>query len=227
MILGLVRWLQPVHGYDVRRELMSWNVGQWADVQAGSVYHALKKLTSEGMLAEVATEQVGARPTRTTYRVTPKGEVEFRDLLRKYGWEQHPTVDPFMAAVAFLPAFTRREAVVVFRHRGRTARAKAIGMRDMLAEGAGFRTEKPDHVAWMFELECERAEVEAAWCDRVADRIERGEGISAGDGVGDGGVEGGAVYGGGEGGDARGGEDGEQAMARRWREVLGSPGEVE
>ena len=24
MILGLVRWMQPVHGYDVRRELLSW-----------------------------------------------------------------------------------------------------------------------------------------------------------------------------------------------------------
>jgi DNA-binding PadR family transcriptional regulator len=24
MILGLVRWMQPVHGYDVKRELESW-----------------------------------------------------------------------------------------------------------------------------------------------------------------------------------------------------------
>ena len=79
MILGLVRWMQPVHGYDVRRELLSWNADKWANVQPGSIYHALRKLTDEGLLRAVATEQVGARPARTTYEVTPKGERGVRD----------------------------------------------------------------------------------------------------------------------------------------------------
>jgi hypothetical protein len=30
MILGLVKWMQPVHGYDVRRELLSWQAEDWA-----------------------------------------------------------------------------------------------------------------------------------------------------------------------------------------------------
>src|SRR5437899_3730180 len=77
LILGLVKWLQPVHGYDVRRELLSWNVDEWANIAPGSIYHALRKLTEEGLLEEVATEQVGARPARTTYRVTPAGDDEF------------------------------------------------------------------------------------------------------------------------------------------------------
>src|SRR5688500_11438635 len=58
MILGVVRWLQPVHGYDVRRELLSWQVEDWASIAPGSIYHALRKLTDEGLLEEVATEQV-------------------------------------------------------------------------------------------------------------------------------------------------------------------------
>ena len=61
MILGLVKWMQPVHGYDVRRELLSWSADKWANVQPGSIYHALRKLTEEGLLRAVATEQVGAR----------------------------------------------------------------------------------------------------------------------------------------------------------------------
>ena len=72
MILGLVRWMQPVHGYDVRRELLSWSADEWANVAPGSIYHALRKLAEEGLLEEVATEQVGARPARTTYRITPR-----------------------------------------------------------------------------------------------------------------------------------------------------------
>ena len=34
MILGLVQWMQPVHGYDVRRELLSWSADKWANVAA-------------------------------------------------------------------------------------------------------------------------------------------------------------------------------------------------
>ncbi len=84
MILGLVKWMQPVHGYDVRRELLSWHADKWANVAPGSIYHALRKLTEEGLLEEVATEQVGARPARTTYRLTPLGDEEFERLRSRY-----------------------------------------------------------------------------------------------------------------------------------------------
>ena len=32
MVLGVVRILQPVHGYDVRRELLSWNAENWGHI---------------------------------------------------------------------------------------------------------------------------------------------------------------------------------------------------
>lgn len=67
MILGPVQWMQPVHGYDVRRELLSWKADKWVNVQPGSIYHALREVTEEGLLREVTTEQVDARPARTTY----------------------------------------------------------------------------------------------------------------------------------------------------------------
>jgi hypothetical protein len=71
MVLGLVQWLAPVHGYDVRRELLSWRADEWGNVQPGSIYHALRKMAEEGLLTEVGTERVGARPARTTYGITP------------------------------------------------------------------------------------------------------------------------------------------------------------
>ena len=125
MILGLVRWMQPVHGYDVRRELLSWNADEWANVQPGSIYHALRKLTEEGLLREVATEQVGARPARTTYEVTAKGVDEFDSLLRDMWWRLHTPSDPFAAAFSFLPALPREEAVAALRNRAQLLRAGA------------------------------------------------------------------------------------------------------
>jgi DNA-binding PadR family transcriptional regulator len=183
MILGLVRGLQPVHGYDVRRELLSWRADEWANVAPGSIYHALRKLTEEGALEEVATEQVGARPARTTYRVTPKGDREFQELLRRYWWEPQVAVDPFLAALSFLPDLPRREAVAALRNRARLLEAQLAGTRGELDPeiAATWLADKPVHVAWMFQLGYARATAEAEWCRRIADRIEAGEGAHAGE----------------------------------------------
>ena len=66
--------------------LLSWSADKWANVQPGSIYHALRKLTEEELLREVATEQVGARPARTTYEITDRGKAEFQSLLRGNWW---------------------------------------------------------------------------------------------------------------------------------------------
>jgi DNA-binding PadR family transcriptional regulator len=182
MILGLVKWLQPVHGYDVRRELMSWQVDRWANIQPGSIYHALRRMTEEGLLAEVATEQIGARPARTTYRMTPAGDREFEELLREYWWEHKDGVDPFAAAFSLLPALPRREAVAALRNRARLLEGWIAQTRHVLeAARPECADEKPVHVTWIFELGTARAEVEIAWCLRIADRIEAGEGSHVSD----------------------------------------------
>ncbi|MEU8070395.1 MULTISPECIES: PadR family transcriptional regulator [unclassified Micromonospora] len=173
MILGLVRWMQPVHGYDVRRELLSWSADKWANVQPGSIYHALRKLTDEGLLRTVSVEQVGARPARTTYEVTPKGEDEFETLLRAQWWQVHESPDPFVAAFSFLPAMPREEAAAALRNRANLLRAGVESMRASL-DSDWVRTRKPVHVGWMFELWLARAEAETAWCERIAERIESG-----------------------------------------------------
>ncbi|MET7749832.1 PadR family transcriptional regulator [Micromonospora sp. NPDC005367] len=173
MILGLVRWMQPVHGYDVRRELLSWSADKWANVQPGSIYHALRKLTEEGLLRTVATEQVGGRPARTTYEITEKGQEEFESLLRGLWWQVNEPTDPFAAAFSFLPALPRDEAAAALRNRAILLRAGMAWMRTSL-ESDWLRDTKPVHVGWMFELWTARAEVEAAWCERIAERLDSG-----------------------------------------------------
>ncbi|MEV1285823.1 PadR family transcriptional regulator [Micromonospora sp. NPDC049679] len=173
MILGLVRWMQPVHGYDVRRELLSWSADKWANVQPGSIYHALRKLTEEGLLREVATEQVGARPARTTYEVTPKGEDEFQNLLRGYWWDVSEVADPFFAAFSFLPALPREEASAALRNRAQLLRAGIESLRSAMDSG-WMKQGKPTHVAWMWQLSIARAEGEIAWCERIAGLIDAG-----------------------------------------------------
>ncbi|WP_433056431.1 PadR family transcriptional regulator [Dactylosporangium sp. CS-033363] len=174
MILGLVHYLQPVHGYDIRKELSSWNVESWANVQPGSIYHALRKMSEEGLLAEVATEQVGNRPARTVYRMTPAGAAEYQTLLRRYWWEYQEPTDPFLAAFAFLPHLPRSEAVGALRARARLLEGWVATYRD---NGDKWMDNKPVHVGWQFELTMARCEAEARWCHDIAARIEAGEGV--------------------------------------------------
>ena len=172
MILGLVQWMQPVHGYDVRRELLSWSADKWANVQPGSVYHALRKLAEEELLREVATEQVGARPARTTYEITEKGAEEFQSLLRGYWWNLTATTDPFMAAFSFLPALPREESSAALRNRATQLTAGVEQLRAAL--DADWAKKKPAFVSWMWELGIARTEAEIAWCTRIAALIESG-----------------------------------------------------
>lgn len=171
MILGVVRRLQPVHGYDVRRELLRWGADKWANVQPGSIYHALRKLTEEGLLRAVATEQVGARPARVTYQTTPRGDDEFEALLRDLWWQLRPVPDPFAAAFAFLPALPRAEAAAALRNRARLLRANNCAMSTVVESA---RTTKPLPAVWQAELQIARAEVEIEWCERIADLVEAG-----------------------------------------------------
>jgi DNA-binding PadR family transcriptional regulator len=172
MILGLVQWMQPVHGYDVRRELLSWSADKWANVQPGSIYHALRKLTDEELLREVAKEQVGARPARTTYEITEKGGAEFQSLLRGNWWSVATPPDPFLAAFSFLPALPRAEAVAALRNRANQLEVGNSQLRAALS--ADWAQQKPAFVSWMWELTMERAAAEIRWCERIAGLIESG-----------------------------------------------------
>jgi DNA-binding PadR family transcriptional regulator len=74
LLLGAVRIFQPVHGYLIRRELLSWQVEEWAHVKPGSIYSGLRTLVSHGLLAELPGDPV-------SYQLTPDGELEFRRSL--------------------------------------------------------------------------------------------------------------------------------------------------
>jgi DNA-binding PadR family transcriptional regulator len=173
MILGLVQWMQPVHGYDVRRELLSWSADKWANIQPGSIYHALRKLSEEGLLREVGTEQVGGRPARTRYEMTEKGESEFQSLLRDRWWNITPVADPFMAAFSFLGVVPREEATAALRNRAVQLRAGVTQLETAMA--SDWLDKKPAYVSWMWERAIVMAEAEIVWCERTAKRIESGE----------------------------------------------------
>jgi DNA-binding PadR family transcriptional regulator len=174
LILGALRFMQPAHGYSIRRELESWRAEEWANIAYGSIYFALNKMAEEGLVTVSETDQVGKRPARTTYVITDQGEIEFQRLLREYWWEYKPITDPFMVAGSFMDQLPREELLAALRHHASLARLAAEGM----LHARNFADEndyKPRHVEVVLRLAVARIQAEIGWSEEVIAMIERGE----------------------------------------------------
>jgi DNA-binding PadR family transcriptional regulator len=112
LVLGVLRIFQPTHGYHVRSELLSWGVDDWARINPGSIYNALRTLERSQLVERVDSSQEGNRPARTTYELTRDGEVEFFGLLRSALWsldEYDPST--LQAGLSFVNWLTRYEVI--------------------------------------------------------------------------------------------------------------------
>jgi DNA-binding PadR family transcriptional regulator len=175
VVLGAVRVFQPVHGYFLRRELMSRQVDEWANINPGSIYNALRALTREGYLEEVDTGSDSGRAARTTYQLTTAGETEFMTLLRGALWEvERFDPQPIMASLSFMGALTRQEAIDAFEHRITQIDAMVLATARSV-ERAGTRSTTPDFVAEMFDLTVGRLRSEQDWARGLVKRLRDGE----------------------------------------------------
>jgi DNA-binding PadR family transcriptional regulator len=171
LILGAVRIFQPTHGYFVRRELGTWQAAEWAHLNPGSVYNALRGLSKEGMLVEEPAEP-GEPGSRTRYRLTVDGEQEFLRLVREGLWELHPYEPSWLlAGMSFWGALSRDEVLAALEARRAllTARISGTGfaVQGMPETAAGT----PDHVVEMFHIHLGQLRAELDWTHAVSDRI--------------------------------------------------------
>jgi DNA-binding PadR family transcriptional regulator len=167
LLLGAVRIFQPVHGYLLRRELLSWQVEDWAHVKPGSIYSGLRTLTAHGLLQELAGDPVA-------YRLTPDGEVEYRRLL-DLALRQPESADPsrLLAGLCFITTLPREEAREALRARALLLEAASSGT------AAGLRAMQtsrlaPASTAELFHVIGSWLDGERAWVRDVCARIDAG-----------------------------------------------------
>jgi DNA-binding PadR family transcriptional regulator len=168
LVLGAVRIFQPVHGYFLRRELLTWRADQWAALNPGSVYNALKTLTKDGFLEEVEGE-------RTSYRLTVDGELEFQVLLREALWSVEPhEPSRLLAGLAFMLSLTREEVIAALESRIAQIEAAQKATPFTIASFQGDPN-KPAHVAEHLRLTDARMQGEASWARALVERLRAGE----------------------------------------------------
>lgn len=175
LVLGVVRMYGTAHGYQVRRELLTWSADKWANVAPGSIYHALKKMATEKLLEVASTEAHPGGPDRTAYRLTPDGETEFQVLLARYLAESDDSAQGsfrLAAAVTFLPALPREKALSLLRHRLTQVVGHRATAQDMLENGTSWG--QPEHVEELYRLWLGAVAAQEEWLRGLVARLESG-----------------------------------------------------
>lgn len=183
VVLGAVKQFQPVHGYFLRRELMTWHVDEWAHIQPGSIYNALRALEVDGYIAESGTEAEGKRPARTTYRITPAGEVELQRMLRENLWNVAAfDTQAIMTVASFMFVLSRQEVIAGLEHR--LIKSDAIITQNGFDVQDTLRSETtPKYVREIFDLSTARLTAEKQWLLDLLERLRGGEYTFAGEKV--------------------------------------------
>jgi DNA-binding PadR family transcriptional regulator len=171
LMLGAVRIFQPVHGYFVRRELLTWRVDQWAKLNPGSIYNALRTLERDGFISGESAED---KPAKTVYSLTEDGETEFFALLREALWRVVPSdKSRLFAALGFLYALSRDEVIEALESRIAQLDALHREAPYTLSTMAG-QAEKPRHIAEFSYLSDALVMGEREWTVACLERIREG-----------------------------------------------------
>jgi DNA-binding PadR family transcriptional regulator len=183
LVLGGVRSFGRAHGYEVRRELLSWGSDEWAHVNPGSIYHALKQLAKEGLLRAYEVPENDAGPPRTDYEITESGEAEFLRLLRDAVVEVDARRPELLsAALGFLTELTRAEAIALFERRLEGLaewRASVAPHRDEARAGGGGPP--LGHLGELFDWWVHSADTAAEWTRGLIERLRDGAYVMAGE----------------------------------------------
>ncbi|WP_051198592.1 PadR family transcriptional regulator [Gordonia shandongensis] len=169
LLLGAVGLFEPVNGYQIRRELVSWRVDEWASIRPGSIYHGLRRLTEQGLLARSVVDD-GSRPA-AVYELTAAGRDELEAgivaaVTAVNVFDRHE----FQAGFGLLPMLGEQRSVAALTDR-REALRTAIG--EMLPPGTDDRV--PAHSVRSLQLWRQFAELELWWLDGVLADVAAGE----------------------------------------------------
>jgi DNA-binding PadR family transcriptional regulator len=170
LLLGAVAIFEPVNGYQIRRELLSWRVESWANIRPGSIYNGLATLTQRGDLVRHDLRD-GSREV-AVYELSEQGRTEFRRLYEAAFTEVRPTAPlAFQTAIAMLPLVTRADATALLEQR--------LANLDRQAEEARMAPpdpgHTPPHALAMVDYWEAITSVEREWLVRLLHRIADGE----------------------------------------------------
>ena len=171
LLLGAVGIFEPVNGYQIRRELLSWQVDRWAHLNPGSIYGGLSTLTRAGHLDR--HELVDGGREVSVYELTEAGRAELERLLTA-ALETVEIYDrsAFMAAFSLLPVALDLDRV------RQSLTTRRVELEKTVAEFAQVKMASeavPPHVVRGALLWYDMTVAELAWLREVIDDLKAGK----------------------------------------------------
>ncbi|THF83442.1 PadR family transcriptional regulator [Cohnella fermenti] len=130
LVLGALARRGIAHGYGVHQDLVSWRADTWTSVKPGSIYHALEKLASQGLIEPSSSEDsTKLGPARTEYAITEEGRQEFIRLLEAA--LKNNDFQMVAAGIAFMEFLPRARAARLLEERLDSLRATVSFLRTL------------------------------------------------------------------------------------------------
>ncbi|GAA1517558.1 PadR family transcriptional regulator [Nocardioides humi] len=168
LLLGAVALFEPINGYQIRRELMSWSVDDWANLNPGSIYNGLATLTRQGFLVRHDLEDGGREVA--VYEVTDAGRAELERLVTA-GLEEVGVADRkgFSAAFGLLPLVPPDQAL-------RSLVRRRVALEELVARLAtpAAPAEAPPHALRGVVMWLDLAVAELAWLRETIELMRAG-----------------------------------------------------
>lgn len=171
LVLGALIERGRAHGYQIRKDLESWQVDLWGNIGQGSVYHGLRQLEGEGLITRVRSERA-AGPTRVRYRPTSAGRKAFVALLENALSADGRDLAETMAGIGFMTKLTRARVIELLRLRIEAFRARRARVVD--------EHERHPDEDWAHHIEAIRfwahsADSAIEWSEGLIARLEAGQ----------------------------------------------------
>jgi DNA-binding PadR family transcriptional regulator len=175
LVLGVVKVGGPANGYQLRRELLSWDVERWAQLNPGSVYSMLTTLESQGAIAKHELPATDHDRAATVYTITDVGEQELVRLVTESLRNVPDSGDLLPLRVAFnFAAFLRRDDFLVAARARRATLMVARPQFDERADQVAREKTTPPHVGLELGLEARIVDAQIDWLGEIIEVVEAG-----------------------------------------------------
>jgi DNA-binding PadR family transcriptional regulator len=157
-ILGLLKE-RAMHGYQLKKRLTD-TLGSFWQVSYGSLYPALKRLQAEGAVEMIfPRERVGRR--KNVYRITPKGEQLFSELLERAG--QDASEDSgFSVRLAFFRYLKPESRIRLLERRRAFLEGRWVRLKESVAS---YRERIDRYTLSLMNHELASTETDIRWLD--------------------------------------------------------------
>ncbi|AJT40831.1 PadR family transcriptional regulator [Psychromicrobium lacuslunae] len=164
---------RSMHPYEMYQTLIERREDRLMKIRPGSLYHAVDRLLTQGLISQEGTEREGNRPERTNYSIESNGYQALREHLSGLLREVKNEYPDFRRGVAEAHNLSKEEVVELLSER---AAALVEEIEDLQENSAGLVSLGLQRALWLdigYDLEVMQAQLN--WVRRTIDELKSDE----------------------------------------------------